>query len=171
MTDDGELDPLDPHENELFAKLPRESVPDPAAADRVIAALRGDGFLRPRAPGPPRWALQLAAAVVVFAAGAFVGGRVAMRNSLERNLARTDLTVAERILLLQRAGSAYVTAAHGYADATATADSTAVEVANQVLRGAAHAVMKSNLNGTLSSSLVAVLQAPSANPRQPILWY
>lgn len=169
MTDPHDLD-LTPRERKLFDELPRESAADPASTDRLVSALRREGFLRGHARRP-HWALQLAAAALVFAAGALSGGRFATRNSLERALARADLTVSDRILLLQRAGSAYVTAAHGYADATAHADSTAVEVANQVLIGAAHAVVKSKLGSTLSSSLMSVLQAADAKPRNPILWY
>ncbi|MFI5309862.1 MAG: hypothetical protein ACHQQ3_01405 [Gemmatimonadales bacterium] len=170
MADEHVVHELAPRERELFAQLPRENAPDAAATARLLAALRREGFLPREAP---RWraALQLAAAVALLAAGALGGARFATRNSLERALVRTDLTIPDRILLLQRAGSAYVTAAHGYADATAHADSTAVEVANQVLRGAAHAVMKSNLSSTLSASLVAVLQVPSTTPPKPILWY
>jgi hypothetical protein len=170
MTDQRDRTDLDPRERELFAGLPRESAPDPAGADRLVAALRRDGFFRRRAPRL-RWALQLGAAAALFAAGALIGARVATRNSLERALARADLTIADRVLLLQRAGSAYVTAAHGYAGATAHVDSAAVEVANQVLLGAAHAVVKSKLNSTLSSDLFAVLQAADTKPRKPILWY
>jgi hypothetical protein len=172
MTDEHDTDDLGAHERELFARLPRESAPGPASTDQLVAVLRREGFFHRRARRA-NWALQLAAAVALFASGAVAGARFATRSSLERALARTDLTVPDRILLLQRAGSAYVTAAHGYADATAHADSTAVEVANQVLRGAAHAVMKSNLNSTLSASLVAVLQTqPShSNASKPILWY
>lgn len=170
MTDEPGTNDLGPHESELFAQLPRESAPDPASTDQLVTVLRRAGFLQRRS-SRAAWALRLAAAVVLFAAGALAGARFATRNSLERALARTDLTVPDRILLLQRAGSAYVTAAHGYADATAHADSTAVEVANQVLRGAAHAVMKSNLNSSLSASLVAVLQTQPSTPPKPLLWY
>ncbi len=170
MTDPQDLSDLGALERRLFADLPRESAPEAAATDRLVAALRREGFLR-RERGRTRWLVQLAAAVVLVAAGALAGSRFAMRHSLERALARTDLTVADRVLLLQRAGSAYVTAAHGYADATAHADSAAVEVASQVLLGAAHAVAKSKLNSTLSSNLMTILQATNSTPHNSILWY
>src|SRR3569623_2032129 len=75
------------------------------------------------------------------------------RSSLEDMLARKDLTTGERVLLLQRAGSAYVLAAQSYANATAHIDSSAVEVASQVLLGAAHAVARSSMDGGLSQRL------------------
>ena len=90
-------------------------------------------------------------------------------------LARRDLTPAERVLLLQRAGSAYVRAAQSYADATAKSDSNAVEVASRVLIGAAHAVARNSLDAGLSARLTSALQpgaviaAPVA--RKPIIWF
>ena len=63
------------------------------------------------------------------------------------------------MLLLQRAGSAYVRAAQGYADATTRIDSTAVEVASQVLVGAAHAVARNNLDAGMAARLAEVLAA------------
>lgn len=171
MTDTSDPQDLAARERALFATLPRESAPDPASTDALVAMLRREGFFQSRPRGRTRWLTQLAAAVALFAAGALAGSRYAMRHSLERALARTDLTVPERVLLLQRAGSAYVTAAHGYADATAHTDSAAVEVANQVLLGAAHAVVKSRLNSPLSANLVTILQAANAAPRNPVLWY
>jgi len=119
----------------------------------------------------PRTLTRLAAALALFALGAVTGARVAARGSLERELARTDLGVADRVFLLQRAGSAYVTAANGYADATKRADSTAVEVANQVLRGAAHAVVRSSLNSRTASDILNVLQPRDSTARKPIVWY
>jgi hypothetical protein len=95
--------------------------------------------------------------------------RYAQRNSLEQQLARTDLTVSDRVLLLQRAGSAYVRAAQGYADATAHVDSTAVEVASRVLLGAAHAVARNGLDAGLSHGLTTVL-TPVVN-RKPVTWF
>jgi hypothetical protein len=176
-------DDLSSHERELFAALPRQSAADPIATERLVARLHAEGLVRKSESSAssaftqrpsrraPRIAVQLAAAVALFAVGALTGARIASRGSLERELARTDLGVADRVLLLQRAGSAYVTAANGYADATKRADSTAVEVANQVLRGAAHAVVRSSLNSRTASDILNVLQARDTTARKPILWY
>lgn len=164
---------LTEHERDLFAALPRETHGRSGDADRLLAVLRRDGVIAPR-PLISRtarpWALA-AAGMALFLAGAFTGQRFATRNSLERALARTNLTVADRILLLQRAGSAYVTAANGYANATQRADSTAVEVANQVLRGAAHAVVRSNLNTRTASNLLVALQGRDTTSHKSLLWY
>jgi hypothetical protein len=118
--------------------------------------------------------LQAVAAVLVFLAGTFAGSRYATRNSLEEMLDRKQLSVADRVLLLQRAGSAYVRAAQSYADATAHVDSNAVEVASRVLLGAAHAVARSSLDAGLSERLTTAMQpvvAPASPARKPIIWF
>jgi hypothetical protein len=154
--------------SDLFADLPRTCAATPGQFERIVEQLRGEGFFR-RRRRLLRWAGALAAACVVFAAGAFAGIRYASESSLEHLLARNDLTVPERILLLQRAGSAYVHAAQSYADATAHVDSTAVEVASRVLLGAAHAVARNGLDAGLSKGLTTVL-TPVVN-RKPVIWF
>jgi hypothetical protein len=157
----------------LLAELPRTAPLASGEADRLVGQLRREGFFHsPRRT--LRWMIQAAAAVVVFAVGAFVGSQYARRNSLEEMLARKQLTVADRVLLLQRAGSAYVRAAQSYADATAHVDSNAVEVASRVLLGAAHAVARSSLDAGLSERLTTAMQpvaAPVAPAPKPIIWF
>ena len=174
MSDDQDVTELDDRERRLFAALPRESRGPAHEADHLVSALRAEGFFRGR-ERRARWAVQLAAAIVLVVAGGFAGARLAARNTLEGQLERTDLSVSERILLMQRAGSAYVRAANAYAGAVAQADSTAVEVASRVLLGAAQAVARNNLDGGLSPSLTAALrdrrqQASPATP-QRVLWF
>ncbi|MDQ6830010.1 MAG: hypothetical protein M3081_14230 [Gemmatimonadota bacterium] len=157
----------------LFDALPRESVIAAGQEDDLVRALRAEGFLR-RQRTTLRWPLQIAAAIVLLLVGALAGERIAGRQSLESEIARRDLSVADRVLLLQRAGSAYVQAANAYAAATAQTDSTAVEVASQVLLGAAHAVARHHLDGGLAPRLTAELQSPfAARTRSPqrIVWY
>ncbi len=181
MSDDLEVNELDAKEQRLFASLPREMALEPGAEQGVVNALRSEGFFERRSSRRP-WMLRVAAAAALILTGAVlgaaIGGRVAQRTSLEGMLARDDLSVSDRILLLQRAGSAYVTAAHAYADATAQTDSTAVEVARQVLVGAAHAVVRSQLDAGVASRLTSVLQAPigrtvsrPAPNVPPVIWY
>lgn len=151
----------------LFAELPREIPVDAGEVDHVVRRLRSDGFFR-RQSRVWRNAALAAAAVFIFAVGVALGSYVTRRGSLEDMLARRDLEVSDRILLLQRAGSAYVTAAQGYADATAHIDSSAVEVASHVLLGAAHAVARSNLDAGVAARLSAALQPP---PPKTVLWF
>lgn len=169
-------DDMSEHDSEilrLLDELPRTAPLDGGEADRIVARLRHEGFFRSRGR-VLRWAIQAAAAVVIFALGAFAGSRYAHRNSLEEMLAQKHLSIADRVLLLQRAGSAYVRAAQSYADATANVDSNAVEVASRVLLGAAHAVARSSLDAGLSARLTTAMQpviSPEPAPRKPVIWF
>jgi hypothetical protein len=153
---------------EFLAELPRTAALTPGAQDRLVEQLRREGFFQRRS-GALRFGAIAAAAAAIFAVGLYAGARYARQNSLEDMLARRDLTVAERVLLLQRAGSAYVHAAQSYADAAKHVDSTAVEVASRVLLGAAHAVARNNLDAGLSERLNTAL-TPVAN-RKPVIWF
>jgi hypothetical protein len=175
MSDDIEIPELDARERALFAALPRDSALDSATEDRVVSALKAEGFLQ-RRPSRVAWARNVAAAVLLLAIGGYLGATLAQSRSIEGQLARGDLSVGDRVLLLQRAGSAYVQAAHGYAAATAQADSSAIEVARQVLLGAAHAVARNQLDGGIAPSLTALLRGAVASPRspssaQPVIWF
>jgi hypothetical protein len=159
QTDDEDFD--------LLAQFPREIPVDDLEVDQIVRRLRADGLLRNNLR-VWRNATLAAAAVIIFALGTTLGSYLTRRGSLEDMLARRDLDVGDRILLLQRAGSAYVSAAQGYADATAHVDSSAVEVASKVLIGAAHAVARSNLDAGMAARLATALQPP---PRKPVIWF
>lgn len=155
-------------EARLLASLPRERHGDPATEERLVDALAREGWLRP--PRRSRAWLQAAAAIALLLVGALAGARVNERRSLEAMIDREGLSANERVLVLQRAGSAYVRAAHAYADAVAETDSTAVEVASTVLIGAAQAVARTDLDGGLTPRLTAVLAAGPVEP-DSLIWY
>jgi hypothetical protein len=161
-------------ERRLLGLLPRESALDSAVEDQLVDVLRSEGFFRARHRFT-RMAIQVAAAICLLLIGGWAGGQLAMRGTLEASLQQRDLSATDRILLLQRAGSFYVRAANAYAEATAQTDSTAIEVASQVLIGAAQAVARSDLDGGLSPQLTAVLQraaqSRTAPSPQPVLWF
>jgi hypothetical protein len=171
-----ELDPteLDDNLRALFRELPRESALEPRELDHVVTALRADGFLQTRRRRST-WMMQLAAGIVLATLGGVVGARLATRNSLESRLERADLSIPDRILLMQRAGSAYVRAANSYASAAARTDSTAIEVASRVLLGAAQAVARNNLDGGLTPNLTTALRTITSQPvspsRQRVIWF
>ena len=172
----------------LFDALPREAPTDPRAADRLVTQLRHEGFFARRSSVIPsgsfsvipsaardllvalRFPVGVAAAAVLMALAAWGGWLAGRHGSLEEMLARKDLTIADRVLLLQRAGSAYVGAAESYASATARTDTTAIEVASRVLLGAAHAVARNHLDAGVAARLTSVLQ-PSATPPKPTIWF
>ena len=151
-------------ERAAFDALPRESTLAPGEADPLVAALRSGGFFR-RRTRVPTVLLQLAAAAVVFAAGGVVGTKMASQHTIESMLERTDLSLDDRVYLLQRAGSAYVRAANGYASATSVVDSAAVEVASKVLMGAAHAVARQSLDGGVTVQLATMFNPPAVAPQ------
>lgn len=171
---------LTPREQELFAALPREMPLEPTSEHGLFSVLRSEGYFDRHHQRAPLRRIAAAIALVLGGslAGFLVGERVGQRASVEAQLARDNLTSAERVLLLQRAGSAYVNAAHAYADAAATTDSAAVEVARQVLLGAAHALVRSDLDAGVAATLTSVLRTPVTKPTAParpnvpsVIWY
>jgi hypothetical protein len=129
-----------------------------------------------RAPGQRvlariRWPLLIAAGLALLLTGGMIGSYLTRRGSLEASLLRDDLTAREQVLLLQRAGSAYVQAANAYAAASARDDSTAIEVASRVLLGAAQAAANNGLDAGISAQLAARMQASRVRPAQPLLWF
>jgi hypothetical protein len=186
--DDTPIPEYDADVSALFEALPREtSATDPRAADRLVTRLRHEGFFSPVTPSAAArpdasaasggrdlyfrglWPIGVAAAAILMALSAWGGWLAGRQGSLEEMLARKDLTLSDRVLLLQRAGSAYVTAAESYASATARTDTTAIEVASRVLLGAAHAVARNHLDAGVAARLTNVLQ-PSATPK-PTIWF
>jgi hypothetical protein len=163
-------------ERRRFASLPRTASPDPRIEDAIVAQLSAEGLLR--APRPRAYTagwVALAAGLIIAAwfAGARHGVRTTYESSIEGLLVRDDLTDAERVLLMQRAGSAYVAAANAYASAVKTTDAAASEVSNQVLMGAAQAIARTKLDGPLPQRLASLLgEANRPTPKaHPVIWY
>ena len=146
---------------------------------RAHDAGRAPSFETLTQPGLPaarnhafRSLLLVAAAIALLLSGGWAGSYLARRGSLEAALQRDDLSASDRILLLQRAGSAYVRAANNYAAATARDDSAAIEVASRVLMGAAQAVASNGLDAGITSQLAAKVRAPGTSQQpQPLLWF
>lgn len=106
-----DTDRLPPDLEAALRALPRELAPSPDEEERTVRALRRRGLL----PQPRwrRWAAaagSLAAALALFAGGAFYGEARASGRALEAVLAQRDRDARATALLVQRAGSAYVTA-------------------------------------------------------------
>src|SRR5262245_17625100 len=110
----------DDHIARLLAELPRSAPLAPGETDRVVRHLRGEGILRARRGPSMLWIpAAAAAAALLFAAGVSVGQRVERRHSLEAQVTRQDATLADRVVLLQRAQTTYVRAAHAYSEMAA----------------------------------------------------
>jgi hypothetical protein len=163
-------------ERRAFAALPQAIPADPALEQRIVEALHAEGLLRSRSTRLARAATVAMAAGLVLAAwigGIRYGAHAARAASIEGQLERADLSSADRILLMQRAGSAYVAAANGYAASVTRADSSAVEVSSQVLLSAALAVARANLDGILAPRLATVIAAAQRGTptTHSVIWY
>jgi hypothetical protein len=160
-----EMIEYDDQELRLLGMLPRESELQPGSEDRLVKSLRAEGFFVRRSRSR---LLQAVAAIALLVLGGLAGAWWSQRNSLEALLQRPDLDALERVLLLQRAGSAYVQAADAYAASNARTNLVAIEVATQVLIGAAQAVERSRLDAGLTPKLTQLLQQPN----QPtVIWF
>jgi len=171
MTDQNEF-PRGDAERAWVASLARASAPPPGAEDRAVAALRREGLLGRRRVVAPML-LGIAAALLVFASGAWVGAHVARGGSVEGQLYRDDASLSQRVLVLQRAGSAYIRAMQRVA-AVAPPDSIAAEVATQALTGAALAAARAHLDSDLSPRLVSFFEAArrgAATSSSTLIWY
>src|SRR5262252_6586778 len=132
-------------DRDLVARLPRERSASADREDQMVALLRQHGYFRPRHPRGLIGA-AVAAAVLVFLSGTLFGQWRAEQRSLEFALERNDLSDADRVLVLQRAGSAYVRASEQLAG-VASSSPTARDVAVHILAGAAQAAARANLGG------------------------
>jgi hypothetical protein len=159
-------------ERRLLEALPRSAQPSGALEQYIVSALHDEGLLRSprRRLLIPAYVL-LAASLVVAAwkGGARYGAASARAASIEGQLERQDMSSADRILLMQRSGSAYVAAANAYAASVKQADATAVEVSSQVLLGAAQAVARANLGGAVAPRLATALRPPTNS--NAVIWY
>jgi hypothetical protein len=171
MSDDRDLPEYTDEEMRRLTALPRELALENDTEERVVRALRAEGILRPRSR---TLALRAAAAIALFVSGGIAGAWYAERGSLEAQIARSDLSSEDRILLLQRVGSAYVSASEAYVASTAATDSAAVEVARRVLIGAARGVARADLENQLSPRLIAALESPDGGGPEAapaVIWY
>lgn len=109
-------DELTPEERTALESLPREREPDEALEERVVRALRARGLLkRPEvlriAPVPRSWiALAAAASVILFAGGFALGSWLEARHTTRVVLDMHQRDAAHAAALVQRTGSAYVSA-------------------------------------------------------------
>ena len=164
--------PADDVERAWLDALPRTAESPPDAEERLMTALQRQQRHRHRWPVAPL-TIGLAAAVLLFVAGVQVGRTSARRESMDWQLARTDLSRTEQLLLLQRAGTYYALAMQRVATA-APDDSTTAEVARQSLTAAALAATHAHLDGDFAPTLVSLLEpAPTgaATPSDHLIWY
>ncbi|HEY2956356.1 MAG TPA: hypothetical protein VGK89_14045 [Candidatus Eisenbacteria bacterium] len=108
-------DELTPEERAALESLPREREPERPLEERIVRALRAQGLLAPPVPFrlvPPAmaWLAAAAALVVVFAGGMGLGAWLEARHTTQVVLDMHQRDAAAAAALVQRTGSAYVSA-------------------------------------------------------------
>ena len=123
----GEMDEADltPEERMAFQRLPREAEPSRILEERIVTALREEGILGTRVGGgsssgsvsgssawlrPWMLAASMAASVVLFASGVFLGHRMASQSTAQAFLAVREQDATQVASRIQEAGTAYVSA-------------------------------------------------------------
>jgi len=106
---------LTPEERAAMDALPRERPPDRALEERTVRALRAQGLLeRPAvlrlALPATGWLAAAAAAVVLFAGGFVLGAWLESRHTTQVVLDMHQRDAADAAAMVQRTGSAYVSA-------------------------------------------------------------
>ena len=129
MRDENELTP---EEKMAFQRLPREAEPSMLLEERIVRSLRGEGILgrgseeagaeglgsgedsRPRTGGiwlrPWMTAAAVAASLVLFASGVFLGQWLGTQSTAQAFLAVREQDATQLAMTIQEAGSAYVSA-------------------------------------------------------------
>jgi len=181
-------DELTPEERAAIESLPRERPPDLALEERVVRALRAQGLLhRPAtirvAPSPLGWLAAAAASVVLFAGGFALGAWIEARHTTQVVLDMHQRDAAAAAALVQRTGSAYVSALSALASIAESARPQELAPGREAAVNALHAVANQMvrlvpedpvavniLQGMSRASRGDSLEVASAEPRR-VVWF
>jgi hypothetical protein len=181
-------DELTPEERAAMEALPRERPPDRALEERVVRALRAQGLLeRPatrRLTLPPvGWLAAAAASVMIFAGGFALGAWLESRHTTQVVLDMHQRDAAEAAALVQRTGSAYVSALSTLATFAEKARPQEMGPAREAAVNALHAaasqmvrlvpeepVAVNILQGMARASRSDSLEAGAGEPRR-VVWF
>lgn len=132
-------DELTPQERADFAALPRERQPRRLLEEHTVKALRARGWLQRHRMRDGWLAAAAAAALALFAGGLAVGQRMATRDVASSLLAAQEQTAMQAAQMVQRTGTAYVTALAALAQLADTADEGAVRQGREAAQAALYA--------------------------------
>ncbi len=164
-------DELTPEEIVAFATLPRMLASDQFAEQRTVQALRDAGLLASTQRRPVRrLALvggAVAAAMLIFAAGALYGRAVAARQ------AGQDASAAQSpAIQVQQAGTAYVNALVRLAHASDTERTPGLEAGTATLRAAANSLALVNPNDSIAHRVRSSLANENRNTGdRTVIWF
>lgn len=160
-------DELSPEEAAAFLALPREVAgTDQLAEERTVRALRDAGLLVPHQRSRTNRLLAIggaiAAALVIFAAGALYGRRIAAH----------DVESASPAIDVQQAGTAYVAALVRLSRASDTERAPGFEAGAATLRAAATSLVMVNPNDSIAHRIRKSLNEDNhyAGDRT-VIWY
>ena len=181
-------DELTPVERAAMEALPRERPPDRALEERVVRALRAQGLLeRPAvlrlALPTTGWLAAAAAAVVLFAGGFVLGAWLESRHTTQVVLDMHQRDAADAAAMVQRTGSAYVSALSTLASFAEKARPQELAPAREAAVNALHAaanqmvrlvpeepVAVNILQGMARASRSDSLGATASEPRR-VVWF
>lgn len=163
-------DDLTPEEVAAFLALPRDAAArDQLAEARTVRALHDARLLRaPRQSGRVvRIGGAIAAAVLIFAAGAAVG----------RSLALTESQTTSPSLLVQQTGTAYVKALARLSRSSDTERRPGLQAGAATLRAAASSLAEIDPNDPIAHRIRSSLDVASAGPEshpvaaRSVVWF
>jgi hypothetical protein len=138
-------DDLRPEERAAMEALPRERHPDRSLEERTVRALRAEGLLRRPAVlrlTPPSFgwlAAAAAAAIVLFMGGFALGSWLEARHTTQVVLDMHDRDAMQAAAMVQRTGSAYVSALAALASYSQRARQEEMAPAREAAVNALHA--------------------------------
>ena len=134
-------------EKAALAALPSEREPGQLLEERTVDALRARGLLRDEnvrssIRGVPRWALGLAASLVFFLGGVATGQWIGTRSLAGTVVAAQQQTAMQTASLVQRTGSAYVSALMALAQIADSSSDPAIAQGKEAALTALHAAAR-----------------------------
>src|SRR5262245_34259697 len=179
---------LTPEERAAMEALPRERAPDRALEERIVRTLRAQGLLE--RPAVLRlalpfvgWLAAAAASVMIFAGGFALGSWLESRHTTQVVLDMHQRDAAEAAAMVQRTGSAYVSALSTLASFAEKARPQELapgrEAAVNALHAAANQMVRlvleepvavNILQGMARASRSDSLEAPASEPRR-VVWF
>jgi len=180
-------DELTPEERAAMESLPRERDPGSTLEERIVRALRAQGLLEPARirlmPPVLGWLAAAAASILLFAGGVALGAWLEARHTTQVVMAMHQRDAAAAAAMVQRTGSAYVSALSALASFAERSRPQEMAPGREAAMNALHAaanqmvrlvpedpVAVEILQGMSRASRADTLETASAEPRR-VMWF